>query len=170
MDPKASQERRTYPGTGYRLGVAWILLCLAIAVHVADEALTDFLSVYNPTVKALRARAPWLPLPTFVFYTWLLGLSAGVVLLLLLSKFMFRGKRWIRWVAYALAVLMTINGTLHILGTILGHSVESVRFARPMPGFYSSPLLLAASIYLVVQLRREPGGEGRARLAQGRWT
>ena len=45
-----------------RHGWAWVALTLALAVHVADEALTDFLSVYNPTVEAIRARYPWVPL------------------------------------------------------------------------------------------------------------
>jgi hypothetical protein len=31
-------------------GIAWIALCLAFALHIIDEALTGFLSVYNPTV------------------------------------------------------------------------------------------------------------------------
>jgi hypothetical protein len=51
-----------------------------------------------------------------------------------------------------LALLMIANGLMHIAGTMLGHSVASVHFARPMPGFYSSPLLLGASVYLLVQL------------------
>jgi hypothetical protein len=163
MHSLASQEREAIGGD-HRLGVAWILLCCAIAVHVGDEALTDFLSVYNPTVTVLRQRAPWLPLPTFAFNTWLWGLLSGVIVLFLLSRYMFRGSRWIRLVAYVLAILMMVNGSLHILGTILGHSVESVRFARPMPGFYSSPFLLAAAIYLVLQLRRKPGPGTQVRL------
>ncbi len=42
-------------------GLAWIVFALAIAVHVADEAAHDFLSVYNPTVRAIRERLPFLP-------------------------------------------------------------------------------------------------------------
>jgi len=38
------------------LGVAWVLLCIATAVQVTDEALTGFLSVYNPAVVALRVK------------------------------------------------------------------------------------------------------------------
>jgi len=69
-------------GTGdTKLGIAWVALCLAFALHIVDEASTGFLSVYNPTVLAMRERA-----------------------------------------------------------------------ARPMPGFYSSPGLLAASIYKLFRL------------------
>ena len=64
------------------MGVAWVGLCVALGIHVADEALTDFLSVYNPAVRAIRSRFPFLPLPTFTFPVWLGGLITVTVLLL----------------------------------------------------------------------------------------
>ncbi len=42
-----------------RHGQAWVALTLALAVHVADEALNDFLSFYNPLVTSLRWRVGW---------------------------------------------------------------------------------------------------------------
>lgn len=136
------------------LGLAWVLLALALAVHVADEASTGFLSVYNPTVLALRAKLGFWPMPTFGFREWLTGLIAGVLVLLALSPFAFRGSRWIRPLFYVLVVIMFFNGISHTLGTIFGQTVSTVHFPRPAPGFYSSPLLFAASIYGFVQLRR----------------
>ena len=41
-------ERRRY--------IAWLLLCAALAAHVADEASTGFLDLYNPTVAAMAFR------------------------------------------------------------------------------------------------------------------
>lgn len=145
-------------GPSFRLGVAWIALCLALAIHVLDEALTGFLSVYNPTVLALRERLGFLPMPTFGFREWLAGLTVAVITLLALSPAAFRGAGWIRPVFHALAILMVVNALGHIAGTVAGRTVASVRFARPMPGFYSSPLLLAASIHALVVLRRTAGG------------
>src|SRR5260370_7359150 len=52
---------------GSRFGLAWVTLCAALAIHVADEAVTGFLSVYNPPARAIRARVPFPPLPTFPF-------------------------------------------------------------------------------------------------------
>lgn len=141
-----------------RLGWAWVLLCLAVAAHVTDEALTGFLSVYNPTVLALRARLPWWPMPTFDFRLWITGLIVAVAIGLALSPLAFRNVRWWRPLAYVLAALMLLNSLGHTLGTIFGRTVAEVRFPRPMPGFYSSPLLLAASIYLLIQLRRSAAG------------
>jgi hypothetical protein len=135
-----------------RAGVAWLAFCAALALHVTDEALTGFLSVYNPTILAFRPRGWWFP-PTFEFRTWLTGLIFGVAILFTLTPFFFRGARWVRPLGYFLAVTVgVLNALGHITGTILGQTAPSVSFARPMPGFYSSPLLLAASVYLVMQL------------------
>ncbi len=49
---------------------------------------------------------------------------------------------------------MVGNGVGHIAGTIVGHTVPGVTFARPAPGFYSSPLLIAAAVWVMVELRR----------------
>lgn len=153
------------PNHNSRLLRAWVYLCLALAVHITDEAATGFLSVYNPTVMAIRETAPWLPLPVFRFDVWLAGLIAANALLLSLSRFLLRGVTWMRPIAYGLAMLMLANGLGHVLGTVFGRTLASVRFPRPMPGFYSSPLLLAASVYLLHQLRSaKPSGAETARL------
>lgn len=139
---------------GRGFGPAWLAVAIALALHVTDEALTGFLDVYNPTVLALRARIPWLPLPVFRPEVWLAGLIAAILLLVALSPVAFRGSRWMRPVGYALAALMLANAAGHILGTIAGRTVAEVRFPRPMPGFYSSPLLAAASVWLFWSLWR----------------
>ncbi len=137
-----------------QLGNAWIALCVAFSLHVADEALTGFLSVYNPTVVALRQRYDWFPMPTFEFTGWLTGLVTVVLILLALSPFAFRGDRWLRPLAYVFAVIMLVNAVGHTLGTIAGRTVPSITFERPMPGFYSSPLLFVASVYMLRALGR----------------
>jgi hypothetical protein len=150
-----------------KLGVAWVALSQAFVLHIVDEASTGFLSVYNPTVLALRARFPWFPMPVFEYKEWLAGLIVANVVVLGLSPFVFQGKRWMRPLTYLFAGIMFLNGVGHTLGTILGHSVESVRFPRPMPGFYSSPALLAASVYLFVQLRATAHAAGTRRQESG---
>ena len=64
---------------------AWLLLTAALAAHIADEATSGFLDLYNPTVRAIRERHPWLPLPTFTFPLWIALLALAVVGLLVLS-------------------------------------------------------------------------------------
>ena len=75
---------------------AWLCLAFALGIHVTDEALTEFLPVYNGVVRAVRAQHSWVPLPTFTFPIWLGGLILGVILLLALTPIVSRGVRWIR--------------------------------------------------------------------------
>lgn len=133
--------------------LAWIALCVALAIHVADEALTDFLALYNPSVLAIRARNPWLPLPVFTFETWLAWLIFAVVALVAASYFVWRGRWAMRPISHVFAGFMLLNGLLHIAG--------SIYLGRFMPGVYSSPLLIFASILLIDRTRayshsREP--------------
>lgn len=143
-DPTANQKNVA------RHGWAWVALSLALALHVTDEAATDFLSVYNPAVEAIKKRAPYLPLPTFTFDIWLAGLIVAIVVLLTLSLFVFRGARLMIYLSYPLAFFMLLNG--------LGHIAGSFYLGRWMPGVYSSPVLLAASIYLWACARRRHSG------------
>ncbi len=96
-------------------------------------------------------------MPTFQFREWLGGLMAGIILLFLLSPLFFRGGRPIRPLAGIFGVLMIGNGMGHTLGTIFGRTVAGVTFPRPMPGFWSSPFLIAASVWVLVELRRTRG-------------
>lgn len=137
------------------LGWAWVGLWVALALHVTDEALTGFLRVYNPTVLAMRARFGFWPMPTFTFREWLTGLILGIVLLAALSPFAFRNVRWIRPIFYFLAVVVGILNALgHTLATIFGRTVEAVQFSRPAPGFISSPVLFAAAVFALIELRQ----------------
>jgi hypothetical protein len=138
-----------------KLGWAWVLMWIALAVHVADEALTGFLNVYNPTVLALRAKLGFWPMPTFSFQSWLTGLAGGILLLALLTPFAFNNSRWIRPIFYFVAIVTGVfNAMGHTIATILGHTVSTIQISRPAPGFYSSPLLFLAAIYALMQLRR----------------
>lgn len=56
----------------------------------------------------------------------------------------YRGNRLLVRIAWFYAVVMTLNTTLHSAGSIYCDSW--------MPGVYSSPPLLAASIHLIASL------------------
>ncbi len=143
-------------------GLAWFLLCLAFCAHVADEALTGFLGVYNPTVLAMRSQYQWFPMPTFEYRDWLTMLIVANIVLLLLTPFAFRNAGWLRPLAYFYATVHLLNGMGHTVATIFGQTVSTVHFARPAPGFYSSPLLLAGSIYLFMRLRASRRSQNQA--------
>jgi hypothetical protein len=134
-----------HPRRNRSWGRAWLGLALALAVHVIDEAANDFLAVWNPAVAAIHGRLPWVPLPTFTFPVWIGGLTAGVVLLVLLAPFAFQARPWMRPVSCVLAAVM--------LGNALGHLAASAAGGWWAPGAYSSPLLLAAAALLMLRAR-----------------
>lgn len=137
---------------GFR--TAWFAMAAAVGLHVLDEAWNNFLVVYNPAAMSLMDSAPWLRLPVFRYQDWLAGLLAFVLLLFALTPAATRAPAPMRWAARALAVLMTLNALAHIAFTITGRTVGGIVFTRPMPGFWSSPLLLLCSIWLWKAARR----------------
>ena len=139
-------ESATRARENRRWGTAWVLLTASLAVHVLDEAVNDFLGFYNPAVLSIRASLPWLPLPVFEFSTWLGLLILAVVALLLLSVLVFRGKWGMKPVACIYGGLMVANALLH--------GFLSLRHGQVLAGTWSSPLLLACSLYL---LKSTPG-------------
>lgn len=127
-----------------RWHVAWLLLTLTLAGHVLDEALTDFLSVYNPAVESLRQNLPWLPLPTFTFEAWIAGLIAAVLLLAALAPLARDGRPWMRHLSRFYGGLMVLNAVGHLAGSLL--------LGRWLPGVVSSPFLLVAAVFLLASV------------------
>ena len=135
-------------------GLPWFLLCLGFALHIWDEAAHDFLGYFNATVLTLYGHFSWFPRMDMQFHEWLALLLVALAVCLVLTPFAFRNARWLRPLAYVFAGIQFLNGTWHILSTILGGTVPSVRFNGFAPGFYTAPLLLASSAYLFWSLRR----------------
>ncbi len=138
----------------YRHWLAWIALCIALAIHVADEALTDFLAMYNPAVLSIRDKYPLISPPTFTFEVWLALLILAVVLLAAASYFVWKGRWAMRPISYVFAGVMLLNGVLHIAG--------SIYLGQFMPGVYSSPLLLVSSIALIIYTHAHSRERARA--------
>jgi hypothetical protein len=125
---------------------AWYGLVAMLALHVLDEAETDFLGFYNPLVTGVRERVWWFPMPTFAFGTWLAGLIALLVILVLIAPLLHRWPPAARAASRVLAVIMFLNGCGHLLG--------SAYFGRWLPGTTSAPLLLVASVALLIRTRQ----------------
>jgi hypothetical protein len=135
---------------------AWLALVGVLALHVLDEALTDFLGFYNPLVLRIRSSVPWFPMPTFTFGVWLTGLIALVVLLALLGPAVRRGSVGTRVASWVLTVIMCLTG----VGPLAG----SAYFQRWLPGATTAPLLLVASVALArATSRRSRSGQIGAR-------
>lgn len=123
-----------------------MVLCLALAVHVADEAFNGFLPVYNDAVRAIGELFPFVPAPRLTLAVWL-GLTVALVAALTaLLPFAYRGVAWMR--------TATIGVSLIALANVTGHAGGSLMAGRLMPGVYSTPLLAAAGAYGLVRAWR----------------
>ncbi len=120
---------------------AWLLLVGSLALHVIDEALTNFLDFYNPLVLSIRSQIPWFPMPTFTFGIWLAGLVLLVLVLAALAPLVHQGGAAIRLTSWVLGGVMLMNGVVHLAG--------SLYFQRWLPGATSAPLLVATSVFLM---------------------
>jgi crotonobetainyl-CoA:carnitine CoA-transferase CaiB-like acyl-CoA transferase len=132
-----------------RWALAWGGLTAAFALHVLDEATHDFLAWYNPTALAIRQRLGGVPFPpVFSFAAWLTGLCAAVALLAALTPRIRPGRRWP-------IVAAGVYGVVHIANA-LAHIVVSLRGRWLAPGVLSSPLLLAAAVWLLYETAHVP--------------
>lgn len=138
-----------------KLGIAWMALVLAFAIHVVEEMATGFLPFYNSLVVSVRESYPAFPMPTFAFPVWLVSLCIALVALLLSSPLVFEGRRFMRPVAYMFGVAMVASA--------VGHIVGSFYFGTAIPGAYSAPVLLIAAIVLLVTANRGRHAAGTER-------
>ena len=128
-----------------RLQSAWVSLAIVVGLHVADEAVHDFLSVYNPVAAGLRARYDSSFPPSFSFGVWLVGLIAVVLLCIALTPLLEPRRKWMMVVAIVWSVIHIANG--------LAHLVSSFAIGRMMPGVWTAPLLLLVAPWLLVESR-----------------
>lgn len=115
--------------------IAWMLLCAALAVHIADEAWTRFLNLWNPEMEALGWTALRFTLPV-----WMTLMALAMAGLLILSYWVRRGTWWTPAAAYIFTLLMLSNGAAHLL--------FSWHERAWMSGSVTSPLLLLGSLNL----------------------
>jgi protein-S-isoprenylcysteine O-methyltransferase Ste14 len=139
-------SRQPLPSTALHAQArAWLYLCLHLAAHGVEEALNGFVDVWNPFLASMRARTG-IPLPQFVFQDWLTMLVAGVAALTAMTPLVARGTRGFRAGSYIFAALMIFNGVNHLSSPLY--------LGRFLPGQFTSPLLILASIWLILETRR----------------
>ncbi len=137
----------TGAGPSASFGLPWLAVNLALALHVLDEATSNFLTWYNPRALQIRRALGGIPFPpTFTFWPWLLGLLVAVVVLLALTPLAYAGTAWLRSFAYVVGAVQTGNGLLHLVAAAVAR--------RRVPGLWSAPILLATAIWLLVSIVR----------------
>jgi len=137
------------------LGFPWLLLCLAFAIHTADEIGGGFLETYQAALDAVRDLVPFVKLPYLSLTVWM-GASIGTVAVLaLLTPLAYRGARGMR------TLMLWVVGLE--LANVIGHVGGSILAGVAIPGVYSAPALLAACTYAIVADRRHAAAEARLR-------
>jgi hypothetical protein len=131
-----------------RFGKAWFILSLFLLLHIVDEAINGFLPVYNEHVLKIKANTG-IPFPTFTFPFWFTGLVCVDVWLLFLSRYALQGKRVIILLAYPFAVIMLLNGLMHLAG--------SLYLRQWVPGFITAPFLIYGAINLYLATLKMTG-------------
>lgn len=134
-----------------RLHAAWLALTVALTLHVAEGAVRDYLSFYNPLAMSLRDTMLWTWMPTFTFGAWLGGWIAILAVLYGMAWFAAYARGWVIWAALAYAEVMFL------------YAAAKIGFAlyleKAIPGIFTAPLVLAASCWLtlgaVFSLRRQ---------------
>ena len=134
-------------------GLAWLIFCFAFALHWADQVRHDFIGYYNATALSLYGHYSWFPRIDISPRVWLACMGATAVLWVVLSPFAFKNIRWMRMLAAVVAAVQFLEGFGVIAATLRGGTVPSVHFEGVAPGFYTAPLVLLASCYLVWSLK-----------------
>ena len=122
---------------------AWVLMVSAIALHVFDEAVTDFLSLYHGVALDIRESLGFSFPPMVSFEVWLGGMIIGILVCFALTPIVKRGGRIIRVFTIVLGILMIVNSLGHMLGSAYSGSL--------LPGFWSSPLLLLTALLVIAR-------------------
>ena len=147
-----SSAATTFGQRGFAL--AWLFLCLVLALHLWDQAAHDFLSYYNATALTLYGYLSWLPRMDLTRHQWLASWIAVILALFAVTPFAARNARWLRAFAYLLSVLLFLDALGYVVAQILGGTVPSVRFDGIAPGFYTAMLFFPTAGYLFWHLRR----------------
>jgi hypothetical protein len=124
-----------------RLSISWLFLVLCLLMHVIDEALNNFLDLYNPIVLKIKQSVPFLPLPTFTFRIWIAGLSFLIIILFFLTPLVYNRNKLAISLIQIFSILMIFNG--------LGHIFGSIYYSKMIAGMVSSPFLIIASICVI---------------------
>ncbi len=140
----------------HRWTVAWFVLGAVLALHIAEEATSGSYWAYGETMDFLRRLFPSLPIPRFQFEVWLLDIAGAILALLSLTWLVQKRSQIMRPASFALATFTTANAMQHILFSLASD--------RVLGGTVTSPLLLAASLFLLLSIPRRDEAKIEAKI------
>jgi hypothetical protein len=131
-----------------RWAMAWLILSLVLGLHVAEEAASGRFAIYDDLLDWIGFFLPFVEMPAFRYNMWLINLTGAVVVLIGLTWLVVTRQGPMRLASYVLAIFASANALLHIF--------LSVAAGELLPGTLTSPLVLAASLFLLISI--PPGG------------
>ena len=137
-----------------RWTAAWLVLSLALASHVADEMINGSFAFYRDLADFFATYFPVVKLPAFRPELWAINLSGASLVLIGMTWLVYRRQGPMRLASFVVAGFATANAVLHI--------VMSVALGHVMPGALTSPLVLAAALFLFASIPEESEGSGVA--------
>ena len=141
-NPVAGSNMLTSNSQIAAFGRAWLVLCTVTALHLLEESTTGFLEDFAPLVHTVGL-AIGIPAEMPSYSIWLAAIASLIAFVFVLTPLAFRGRHWVVLGSYVFAALMVGNGVNHLLSPLyLGHF---------LPGQWTSPFLILASIQLVAK-------------------
>ena len=130
-----------------RWTLAWLGVCAALAVHLADEVINGSTGLYGDFVQLFSFLFPFLELPTFRREIWLINLGGAIVVLFALTWMVARRRSPMAAASYLLAAFVTLNGVLHL--------TTAVAVRHMIPGAWTASLLVVTGLLLFLAVPRE---------------
>jgi hypothetical protein len=127
-----------------RWTLAWLIGCIAFAVHIGEEIAYGSFGVYADFNVFVSTLFPWLQLPPYRYEVWLTNLIGAAVLLTALTWLVYVKRGPMRLASYLFATFLTLNG--------LGHLYAALTMSTYFPGAMTAALLLVAGLFLFVSV------------------
>lgn len=130
---------------------AWLLGCIAFAVHIAEEITYGSYGFYADVDVFVSALFPWLKLPPYHYGVWLTDIIGAAIVLFGLTWLVYAKRGPMRLASYAFATFLTLNG--------MGHLYAALTMSTYFPGAVTAALLVAAGLFLFVSIPRNTNGQ-----------
>lgn len=130
---------------------AWLVGCIAFAVHIAEEIAYGSFGVYADFNVFVNTVFPSFDLPPYQYEVWLTNLIGACVLLFVFTWLVYAKRGPMRIASYAFATFLTLNG--------IGHLYAALTMSTYFPGAMTAAAMVAAGLFLFVSIPE--GSDGK---------
>lgn len=127
-----------------RWTLAWLIGCIAFAIHIAEEVAYGSFGVYADFNVFVSTLFPWLSLPPYNYGIWLTNLIGACVVLFAFTWLVYVKRGPMRLASYLFATFLTLNG--------MGHLYAALTMSTYFPGAMTAALLVVAGLFLFISV------------------